>query len=382
MLEDTYGHSPIRKMFDQADVYGVGYDEERASRKPVRLGIIGAGGVTVSKYLPAIKRLQTIWEPVEVVAFSRRDERAGRQIERTWGCRWYKDYELMLNREQLDAVMVLGPNDLHAEHGLACIERGLPILVEKPFTLSLADGERLCKLAGQRGVPVMTVANKRYSPPYRRAKRFIDEGPVNNPAMYAAKFNLGYDYVIHMLEAGTIHLFDITRYLMGDVARLNAIGVNKYLHNKGKYPFDNAMISFEFTSGSVGQLYTSSSAVSLKPWERVEVYADKAWLAVEDQYELRLYDSEEGPAKSWRPVVPNTLLFDEEFGGFMGLVENFLQVVRGIDKPLVTGWDGYRAYELDVATLLSLYRGQTVALPLDPVPADAERAEFVNYRDA
>ena len=89
MLEDTYGHSPIRKMFDQADVYGVSYDEERASRKPIRLGIIGAGGVTVSKYFPAIKRLQTIWEPVEVVAFSRRDERAGRQIEKTWGGRWY-----------------------------------------------------------------------------------------------------------------------------------------------------------------------------------------------------------------------------------------------------------------------------------------------------
>ena len=379
MLEETYGHSPIRKMFDQADVYGVGYDEERASRKPVRLGIIGAGGVTVSKYFPAIKRLQTIWEPVEVVAFSRRDERAGRQIEKTWGGKWYRDYEQMLQREQLDAVMVLGPNDRHAEHGIACIERGLPILVEKPFTLSLVDGERMCKLADRRGVPVMTVANKRYSPPYRRAKRFIDEGPVSNPAMYAAKFNLGYDYVIHVLEAGTIHLFDITRYFMGDVARLSVIGVNKYMHNKGKYPFDNAMISFEFTSGSVGQLYTTSSAVSLKPWERVEVYGDKAWMAVEDQYELRLYDSEEGPTQSWSPVVPNTLIFDEEFGGFMGLVENFLQVVRGVEKPLVTGWDGYRAYELDVATLLSLHRTQPVSIPLQPVEADAERAEVVTY---
>ena len=37
MLEDTYGHSPIRKMFDQADVYGVGYDAERAARKPVQV---------------------------------------------------------------------------------------------------------------------------------------------------------------------------------------------------------------------------------------------------------------------------------------------------------------------------------------------------------
>ena len=92
MLEDTYGHSPIRKMFDQGDVYGVGYDAERASHKPVRLGIIGAGGVTVSKYFPAIKRLQTIWEPVEVVAFTRRSEREGRAIEKIWGGRWYSDY--------------------------------------------------------------------------------------------------------------------------------------------------------------------------------------------------------------------------------------------------------------------------------------------------
>ena len=379
MLEETYGHSPINKMFDEADVYGVGYDQERASRQPVRLGIIGAGAVTVSKYFPAIKRLQTLWEPVDVVAFCRRDERAGRHIATTWGGRWYRDHEEMLETETLDGVLVLGPNPLHAEHGLACIERGLPILVEKPFTLSLVDGDRMCRLADQRGVPVMTVANKRYSPPYRRAKRFVEQGPVGNPAMFAAKFNLGYDYVIHMLEAGTIHVLDLTRYFMGDVAELHAIGVNKYKRHQGQYPFDNAMISFKFASGSVGQLYTSTSALSLKPWERVEVYGDKAWLAVEDQYELLLYDSEQGPAKSWRPVIPNTLIFDEEFGGFMGLIENFLQVVRGSEQPLVTGWDGYRAYELNVAALLSLNRQESVSLPLAAADADAERREIVSY---
>ena len=158
-----------------------------------------------------------------------------------------------------------------------------------------------------RLIPVMTVANKRYSPPYRRAKQFVDQGPVNNPAMYAAKFNLGYDYVVHMLEAGTIHLFDLTRYFMGEVATLNAIGVNKYMRNKGQYPFD------------------------------------------------------------------------EEFVGFMGLVENFLQLIRHEEDPLVTGWDGYRAYELNLATLLSLRRQAPVSLPLDAAEADAERAEFVEY---
>jgi len=379
MLEETYAHSPIRKMFNQADVYGVGFDPERVSRKKVRLGIIGAGGVAVSKHWPAIKRLQTIWEPVEVVAFARRDERAGRAIAETWGGRWYKDYGRMLKEEHLDAVLILSPNDRHTEHAIACIEKGLPALIEKPFSLSLVDGLKVCRLAEERNVPLMAVANKRYSPPYRRAKRFLDEGVVRHPVMFAGKFNLDYDYVVHLLEAGTIHLFDLARFFMGDVATLHAVGVNKFRANKRLYPFDNVKITFEFASGAVGQLFSSGTALSLKPWERVEIYGEKPWLADEDQWELLLYDSEQNGTRSWRPIVPNTLMFDEEFGGFMGLIENFLQVVHGAERPLVTGWDGLRAYELDVATLIAFKRRATVELPLEPAEADAERKAIVDY---
>jgi predicted dehydrogenase len=371
MQSDTFGHTPFVKMFDQGDVYGVAYDEVRAARKPIRLGIIGAGGVAASKHIPALMRLRTLWEPVELAAIVRRDERAGRHLAEMYGCRWYADYAQMLEREALEGVLVLGPDELHAEHSLACIERGIAVLVEKPITRSLVDAERICRQAEVRGVPLMTVANKRYSPPYRFAKHFVAQGPLHSPVMFAGKFNLGYDYV-DLFESGTIHLFDLVRYFMGDVATVYAVGLNRYHRNRRPYPVDNAMLSFNFDTGAVGQLYTSATALSLKPWERVEVYGEKAWLAVEDQCELWLYDSEEGPAKVWKPVVPNTLLFDEEFGGFVGLIENFLQVIRGAEEPLVSGWDGYRAYELNVAAHLSLARRGVVTLPLAPVEADAE----------
>jgi predicted dehydrogenase len=135
----------------------------------------------------------------------------------------------------------------------------------------------------------------------------VVDGPVQNPALYVGKFNLGYDYV-DLLESGTIHIFDITRYLMGDVRTVRAVGVDKYGRNRRGYPLDNAVCQLEFASGAVGAIYTSASALSLKPWERVEVYGDHAWLTVEDQYKVILYDSEEGPAKSWTPIVPNTVV--------------------------------------------------------------------------
>jgi predicted dehydrogenase len=261
---------------------------------------------------------------------------------------------------------------LHTEHSVACLEAGLPVLVEKPIARSLADAERICRLAEQKGLVLMTVANKRFSPPYRRAKKFVVEGPVKNPALFVGKFNLGYDY-IDLFESGTIHLYDLTRYLMGGAGRVRCVGVNQYERNKRAYPIDNAIATFEFISGSVGTVYTSACALSLKPWERVEIYGDHAWLDVNDQYSLTLYDSEEGPAKSWSPVIPNTLLFDEEFGGYMGMIENFLQAIRGLDDPAVTRWDGYGAYELLVASEVSLARGgEIVALPLEPEAADRE----------
>jgi len=375
MLEDTYAHTPIKKMFDMADVYGISYDEERASRTKVRLGIIGAGGVAQSKHLPAINRLITIWEQVEVPAISIRREEQGKKVAEIYNCRWYSDYQKMISEEKLDGVLVLTPDEYHAQHSIACLDAGLHVLVEKPITRSLADSMKLCRYADDRGLILMTVSNKRYSPPYRRAKHFIDEGTVKNPALFVGKFNLGYKYV-DLFEAGTIHIFDITRYLMGDVKQVSAIGVNKYKHSK--YPVDNVISSFEYASGSVGSIYTSSSALSLKPWERVEVYGDGSWLAVEDQNELILYDSETGPAKSWKPVIPNTMVFDEEFAGFMGLIENFLQAIRGLEKPLVTGWDGHHAYELAVASHLSLSRKEPVRLPLDPEIADAECVRWLD----
>ena len=374
MLEDTYGHTPIRKAVELGDVYGVGYDEERASKKKLKIGIIGAGPVVQSKHFPAIKRLQTIWEPVEVPCFALRTEVQARKVESVFGGCWYEDYCKMLDNEPLDGVIVCSSDAVHAEHTIACLERGIPVLVEKPITRSLVDSEAMCRLADEKNLVLMTVSNKRFSPPYRRAKKLIVDGPVSNPAMYVGKFNLGYPYV-DIFESGTIHIFDITRFLMGDIKTVRAVGVDMYHKNGRMFPVDNAICQYEFTSGAVGTVYTSATALNFKPWERVEVYGDHAWLDVDDQYKLTLHDSDREGSKYWTPIIPNTLIFDEEFGGFMGLIENFLQAIRGLEKPVVTGWDGHRAYEVLVAGELSLARGGAVIpLPLVDLKAADEEA--------
>lgn len=357
MLEDTYAHSPLHKMFDNADVYGIGYDEERASRRPVRLAVIGCGGVAQSKHIPAIMRLKTIWEPIELVGISVRNAKQGAKVAGMYQTAWYADYRQMLDEVKPDGALVLGPDELHYEFTMECFKRGIHVLVEKPVTRNLEQARRMCEEAQRLGLTLMTVSNKRYSPPYLRARKALPE----RPAAFLGKFNLGYDYV-DLLEGGTIHMFDLVRYFMGDVKALSVAATHHYTFNKRNYSFDNACINLEFESGAVGNVFTSSTALSLKPWERVEIYGEKSWIAIEDQHTLIINDSETGPSKVWNPVFPNTLIFDEEFGGFMGLIENFAQCIRGLEKPLVTGFDGLKAYELVVAAHRSIQERKRIEI--------------------
>jgi predicted dehydrogenase len=246
--------------------------------------------------------------------------------------------------------------------------------VEKPIARSLVDAANMVNAANKSNCILMTVANKRFSPPYRRAKWLVEHGALQNPALFSGKFNLGYDDV-ELFESGTIHLLDLVGYLMGKVSAVSATGVRRY--SNSAYPVDNAAVTLRFASGAVGNLYTSASALSFKPWERVEVYGNHAWLSVEDQNQLILYENEMDGARLWQPVVPNTLLFDEEFGGYMGLIENFAQSIRGAETPLVTGKDGYVAFELLRAVQLAIARGEWVSLPLEPASADEEALRWL-----
>lgn len=373
-----FGHTPPERMFLEGDVYGIGYDADRASKRPLRLGFVGAGGVCQSKYLPAVMRLRTLWEPVAIAAVAEPDEVQGEKVAALYGAARYADHREMLDAEELDGVVVTSPDRWHGAHARAALSAGLPVLVEKPFTTSLGEGHELCAEAEARDQLLMAVANLRFAPPMALAKELLATGAVPPPHLLTGKITMGYDYV-HLLEDTTVHLFDLARWLLGDVVEVQARAAGAAHYDGGRgYPLASALVQLAYASGAVGTVHTSSAGLSLKPWLGLEVHGRGAWVSVEDVRRAVLYDSELGPAKSWEPVLTNTLYFDEELGGYLGLLANFLDAVRGLVAPAVRGADGYRACELAAATHLSVATAAPVALPLDPAAADARLAGMLD----
>src|SRR5262249_42044970 len=177
---------------------------------------------------------------------------------------------------------------------------------------------------------------------------------IPRPALFSAKFVLGYEYV-DLLPSGTIHVFDLARHFMGDVRRLSAVSAAGSA---------GLLVTLEFASGAIGSVVTSAAALSLHPGGRAGICGDRAWLGVDGQSTRTLHAGEYEPAQVWSPVVPNTLLSAEEWGGYVGMLEAFLAGVRG-GMTEFDPLDGYRALELVVATRLSLERRAVVDLPMD-----------------
>ena len=353
--EVNYGHTGLDAAFARRDVYGVAPQERRRSKQRLQVAIVGAGGVARAKWIPALRRLQDVGEPVDAcgVADLRSDTRKATAAGA--GCRGHESFAALLEDARPDLALVLTSDAAHVEVARQAIDRDIPALVEKPLSRDYFEARDLALAAQDRKVLLAAVANKRFSPPYALAKKLVDAGALKAaPTLFSGKFTLGYPYV-DLLEGGTVHLLDLMGWFMGRIARLHARGVHDA---DGKLL--SAVISARFESGAIGSLITSSAGLSFKPWERVELFGSNAFLLVDDQFETTLFDDETGPAKSWRPSVPNTLMFDEEFGGYAGQLENVLDAVRGLAPLASSGVDGAAAVGLIEATRRSIETGAEI----------------------
>lgn len=352
-----FGHTSFDAAFARSDVYDVGAKPERAGKRPLRIAIAGCGGVAQAKWLPAIRRLQAIGEPLAIVGVADPAEAARAKMETLGAAPAFARLGDLIAGQRPDLVLVLAADAAHAALAREAIEAGVACLVEKPLAPARDEAAALVRLAESRGVLLSTVANKRFSPPYLMAKALIGERALKSePAIFTGTFMLGYPYV-DLLRGGTVHLLDLLLWFMGPVQSLKACG-----RTAGHGGLDSAVISFRFRSGAIGSVMTSRAALSFAPWERVEIHGRNAFLVADNQTELTLYDGERGPAKVWRPSMPNTLMFDESFGGYAGLLEDVLDAVRGLHPLAVTGADGLAAVALIEAIERSLATGAEIDL--------------------
>jgi predicted dehydrogenase len=153
----------------------------------VRMGILGAGRIADLQVLGYLEH-----PDVEVAAVCDRDAALARQRAEAWGApRSYTDPEQLFRDPELDAIDVLTPHHLHAEHAIAALEAGKHVSLQKPPTRNLEELDRVAAAAARSGRLLRVFENFAYYPPHRKAKELVDAGAIGVPLSVRVKTAAG-----------------------------------------------------------------------------------------------------------------------------------------------------------------------------------------------
>ena len=132
----------------------------RRPARPLRLGLIGAGTISQSIHLPALRRLRP---KIELVAVCDASPSRADSIARQEGVEPEHDAARLIARDDLDALLLATPG-AHGELTRAALLAGRHVLAEKPLTLTQADARELGALAADRGLVLQVGYMKMYDP--------------------------------------------------------------------------------------------------------------------------------------------------------------------------------------------------------------------------
>ncbi len=129
--------------------------------RKARIGMIGAGWWATANHLPILKARVD----VELVGVCRLGRDELRAVQEKFGFRYAtEDYRELLEKVDLDGVIVASPHSLHYEHARAALERGLHVLVEKPMCLRAAEARHLVRLAREKNRHLLVPYGWHYKP--------------------------------------------------------------------------------------------------------------------------------------------------------------------------------------------------------------------------
>jgi predicted dehydrogenase len=144
----------------------------------IRAGIVGCGGAAWIGHLP------WLWEnpQVDLVATCALDPSQAAEAAERWGAKQsFTDFNEMLDRAELEALVIATPPHTHASLAIAAARRGIHVLLEKPMALSTAECDAITAAAEGSGAIVTISHEKRFNPGFEKIKQIIDDGVIGAP---------------------------------------------------------------------------------------------------------------------------------------------------------------------------------------------------------
>ncbi|MFN0280012.1 MAG: Gfo/Idh/MocA family protein [Pyrinomonadaceae bacterium] len=313
----------------------------------LKFGLIGAGGIAQA-YAQAFNESKCC----ELVAVADVRSEAASALAEIVGGNSYSDYKLF-SEVELDAVIVATPPATHPEIACFFMERGTPVLCEKPLTTNVADAEKMIAAAEKAGV-LFTMASKfRYCADVIKAKGILASGVLGDVLQFENAFTAKVDMSKRwnsqaeisgggvLIDNGT-HSVDIIRYFLGGIDSVLVVDAG----------------------GTQGLAVDENVKMFAKTKNNVTASVDLTWgINKELPYFISIYGSNGTLHIGWRESKyklnssPDWTIFGKGYdkvASFKGKIENFGNALRGKEDLFITPSDALASVQVIDAAYKSM----------------------------
>ncbi|MDX9754269.1 MAG: Gfo/Idh/MocA family oxidoreductase [bacterium] len=260
---------------------------------------------------------------------------ARESIARTYGCQAFADVTEIQDR--IDLVSLVVPTTDHYRLAAQLIEKGIPVLVEKPITLTVAEGETLVALAREKRVILQVGHIERFNPAVielcHRIENplFIECHRLGPPAPRVKDMGVVLDLMIHDLDL-------ILSVVRCDIAHIEAVGVPILSPQE-----DIANARLRFESGCIANV--TCSRVTPEKQRKIRFFQNDAYFSLDYlKPDLQIYRKITQADGSIQITHDHPKLGKEE--PLYAEIDSFIECVLQGKTPVVTGEDGIRALRL------------------------------------
>jgi predicted dehydrogenase len=255
----------------------------------LRIAIVGCGWAGERH----VRAFQSLSERARIVALVDNDQEFLEEKAKEWEIsECYTDYREVFKRDDVDALSLCLPHNIHAEVAIASARAGKHILCEKPMAVTLEQADAMIAAAEQNHVKLMVAESARFQANYRTIKDCLDRGYIGNPILLRIVFmprrgsKAGYVYPgrrawltdTEIAGGGQwmvngIHRVSVARWLFGEVKSIYAAE-----HRTPDFNLDieaNVCATLKFESGALGQVLSVPQASHFGYFDEVIVHGDE-----------------------------------------------------------------------------------------------------------
>ena len=330
----------------------------------LKIGLIGAGRIG---RLHA-EHLTTRIESAELVMVADVLEENARQCAKRYAIPLAtQDYHAILDRPDIEAVVICSSTDTHARIIEEAAQAGKHIFCEKPIALALPPIDQALDAVARADVKLQLGFNRHFDAIYRRVRQAVEQGETGrlqqlhiisrDPAPPPIEYIPGSGGLFLDM---TIHDFDMARFLAGsevdEVFVMAGVMVDPAIGEVGDV--DTATILLRFSNGVIGTIENCRRAAYGYD-QRVEVLGSAGAVRTENKYSNTAIISD---SSSIRRDLPLHFYIERYTQSYVTEIEAFVDAVLH-DKPVpVTGYDGRMALVLGLAAKKSLAEHRPVHL--------------------